>query len=88
MDDLAKSFHDVETIDMPKLENHITSDESEQLANSLQRAKAFVVSDSRPSVPDKPLYKTAAELITAPLENLQSLLPTWSEDGSDAEPAE
>jgi hypothetical protein len=84
MDDLAKHFHDVETIDLPQLENHITSDESEQLANSLQRAKAFVPSDSRPSVPDKPLYKTAAEMITAPLENLQGLLPSWSDDEQES----
>ncbi|KAJ6073351.1 hypothetical protein N7467_011436 [Penicillium canescens] len=88
MDDLAKSFHDVETIDLPKLENHITSDESEQLAYSLQRAKVFVPSNSRPSVPTKPLYETVAELITGPFENLQGLLPTWSEDEPDPKPPE
>jgi hypothetical protein len=88
MDDLAKSFHDVETIDLPKLENHITSDESEQLAYSLQRAKVFVPSNSHPSVPTKPLYETVAELITAPFENLQGLLPTWSEDEPDPKPPE
>ncbi|KAJ5742453.1 uncharacterized protein N7511_011472 [Penicillium nucicola] len=88
MDDLSKSFHDVETIDLPKLENHITFDESEQLASSLQRAKVFVPSDLRPRVPNKPLYETAAEMITAPLENLQGLLPTWSEDEPEPKRAE
>ncbi|KAJ5316503.1 hypothetical protein N7508_001011 [Penicillium antarcticum] len=88
MDDLGRNFHDVETIDLPKLENHITSDESEQLANALQRAKVFVPSDSRPSVPNKPLFETAAEMITAPLENLQGLLPTWLGDDPDPKPAE
>ena len=79
MDGLAQHMRD-ETIDLVKLESFLTVGESGELAESLNRTKIFVPSQSHPNLPDKPPYETAAGLITAPLDHLRDLFKKWPEN--------
>jgi hypothetical protein len=79
MDGLTRHMRD-ETIDLVSLESCLSSEESEALAESLNRTKIFVPSQSHPHIPDKPPYETAVGLITAPLDHLRDLFKKWPEN--------
>ncbi|KAJ5550330.1 hypothetical protein N7461_005028 [Penicillium sp. DV-2018c] len=80
MEGLAQHMRDEETNDLVRLEESVTEEESEKLAQSLNRTKMFVPSRAHPSDPDKPMYATAAGLLTAPLDHLQDLFRKWPEE--------
>ncbi|KAJ5960822.1 uncharacterized protein N7479_007972 [Penicillium vulpinum] len=82
MEGLAKHMQDEEANDLVILEESLTSDESEKMAESLNRTKIFVPSRSHPYGMDKPRYETAASLLTAPLDHLQDLFRRWPEEES------
>jgi hypothetical protein len=82
MDGLNRHMRD-ETIDLVDLESGITTEESEALAESLNRTKIFVPSHSHPNIPDKPPYETAAGLIAAPLDHLRNLFKKWPTEEGD-----
>jgi len=81
MNDLSKHIHDEETIDLVKLEEAITPEESAKLAKSFSRTKIFVPSRSHPSAPDKPPFETAVGLLMAPIDQLADLFRRWPEKG-------
>ncbi|KAL2836467.1 hemerythrin HHE cation binding domain-containing protein [Aspergillus pseudoustus] len=77
MADLSEHIKDEENQDLPKLEDAITKEESEQLSKSFGRTKMFVPSRSHPSAPDKPPFETVAGLMAAPIDHLADLFRSW-----------
>lgn len=77
MGDLSKHIEEEEKDDLPKLEDALTTEESEELATSFGRTKIFVPSRSHPSAPDKPPFETVIGLMTAPIDHLADLFRTW-----------
>ncbi|CAG8891988.1 unnamed protein product [Penicillium egyptiacum] len=82
MEGLARHMRDEETNDLVILEESLTSDESEKLAESLSRTKMFVPSRSHQYDFGNPHYETVADLLTAPLDHLQDLFRRWPEEES------
>jgi hypothetical protein len=77
MEDLFEHIKEEESEDLPRLEEMLTTDESESLCKSFGRTKMFVPSRSHPSAPDKPPFETAIGLMTAPIDQLADLFRTW-----------
>ncbi|KAJ5103773.1 hypothetical protein N7532_004302 [Penicillium argentinense] len=77
MKDLSKHIKEEESDDLPKLEDNLTTEESEDLSKSFGRTKMFVPSRSHPSAPDKPPFETAVGLMTAPIDHLADLFRKW-----------
>ncbi|GES60571.1 HHE domain protein [Aspergillus terreus] len=77
MQDLSEHIKEEETQDLPKLEDALTTEESEGLSKSFGRTKIFVPSRSHPSAPDKPPFETAIGLMTAPIDHLADLFRRW-----------
>jgi len=73
MKDLIEHIKEEENNDLPALESAIPAAESESLAKSFGRTKAFVPSRSHPSAPSKPPFETAVGLLTAPIDHLGDL---------------
>jgi hypothetical protein len=73
MKDLIQHIKEEESDDLPALESAIPTSESETLASSFGRTKAFVPSRSHPSAPSKPPFETAAGLLTAPIDHLADI---------------
>lgn len=82
MDDLKACARTEETMDLVKLENAVTAEESERLARSFGRTKYFAPTRAHSSMPDRPPYETAVGLLTAPLDQLQDLFRRWPESES------
>ncbi|CAG7946533.1 unnamed protein product [Penicillium nalgiovense] len=80
MEGLARHMQDEETNDLVILEESLTSDESEKLAESLGRTKMFVPSRSHSYDLGNPHYETVADLLTAPLDHLRDLFRKWPEE--------
>jgi hypothetical protein len=70
MKDLLEHIKEEENDDLPALEKAIATAESESLAKSFERTKAFVPSRSHPSAPSKPPFETVVGLLTAPIDHL------------------
>jgi len=77
MKDLSEHIKEEERGDLPKLEESLTTEESEDLSKTFGRTKMFVPSRSHPSAPDKPPFETAIGLMTAPIDHLADLFRTW-----------
>jgi len=77
MKDLAQHIKEEENDDLPALESAIQTDESESLAKSFGRTKAFVPSRSHPSAPNKPPFETAIGLMAAPIDHLGDLFRSF-----------
>jgi len=73
MNDLNAHITEEENDDLPALESAIQTAESESIAKSFGRTKAFVPSRSHPSAPDKPPFETVVGLMTAPIDHLADL---------------
>lgn len=73
MKDLNEHIVGEENDDLPALETAIQTAESESIAKSFGRTKAFVPSRSHPSAPDKPPFETVVGLMTAPIDHLADL---------------
>ncbi|KAJ5513727.1 hypothetical protein N7463_003279 [Penicillium fimorum] len=82
MEGLAQHMQDEEANDLVILEESLTFDDSEKLADSLNRTKIFVPSRSHSYDLKKPQYETAAGLLSAPLDHLQNLFRKWPEEES------
>ena len=74
MDDVATHVHRKETVDLVKLENAITSEESERLARQFDRTKIFAPTRAHP---DRSPFDTAVALMMAPLDHVQDLFRRW-----------
>jgi hypothetical protein len=70
MKDLNQHIQEEENDDLPALESAIQNDESESIAKSFGRTKAFVPSRSHPNAPNKPPFETVIGLMTAPIDHL------------------
>jgi len=70
MKDLNQHIQEEENDDLPALESALQEDESESMAKSFGRTKAFVPSRSHPSAPSKPPFETVIGLMTAPIDHL------------------
>ena len=88
MDDLAAHVYKEEKVNLIKLENAITAEESERLALSFERTKFFVPTRAHPNAPDRPPYQTAVGLITAPLDYLQDVFRKWPDEEFNPVPLE
>ncbi|KAJ5803701.1 uncharacterized protein N7518_000004 [Penicillium psychrosexuale] len=77
MQDLYEHIKEEESQDLPKLEDALGAEESENLSRSFGRTKMFVPSHSHPSAPDKPPFETAIGLMTAPIDHLTDLFRKW-----------
>ncbi|CRL18026.1 unnamed protein product [Penicillium camemberti] len=82
MEGLARHMRDEEANDLVILEETLTSDESEELGETLSRTKMFLPSRSHLYDLDNPRFETVADLITAPLDRLQDLFRKWPEEES------
>lgn len=79
MDELKTHANTEETMDLVKLENAVTAEESERLARSFGRTKYFAPTRAHPEMPDRPPFETAVALLMAPLDKLQDLFRRWPE---------
>lgn len=72
---LTHHMKDEENDDLPQLEDALKADEgqSESLATSFGRTKAFVPSRSHPSAGEQPPFETVMGLLTAPIDHLGDL---------------
>jgi len=70
MKDLNEHIKEEENDDLPALESAIQTEESESIAKSFGRTKAFVPSRSHPNAPSKPPFETVVGLMTAPIDHL------------------
>ncbi|KAJ5751677.1 hypothetical protein N7520_008594 [Penicillium odoratum] len=77
MVDLSQHIKEEEADDLPKLEEVLSQEESEEYSTSFGRTKMFVPSRSHPSAPDKPPYETAVGLLAAPIDHLADLFRKW-----------
>ncbi|KAF3492091.1 HHE domain-containing protein [Arthroderma uncinatum] len=73
MDKLSQHIREEEQEDLVKLENSLANNESEALATSFKRTKAFVPSRPHPSAPNNPPFETAVGLLTAPIDHLADI---------------
>jgi len=73
MKDLNQHIKEEEESDLPALESAMDTTDSEAMAKSFGRTKAFVPSRSHPSAPSKPPFETVVGLLTAPIDHLGDL---------------
>jgi len=73
MKDLNQHIKEEENDDLLALESAIESNESESIAKSFGRTKAFVPSRSHPNAPNKPPFETVVGLMAAPIDHLGDL---------------
>lgn len=73
MNDLSQHVAEEERDDLPKLEENIGKNESEEMAHSFARTKHFVPTRSHPGAPDKPPFETVVGLLAAPIDKLMDL---------------
>ncbi|QQK41684.1 hemerythrin/HHE cation-binding motif [Penicillium digitatum] len=76
MENLTEHIKEEENDDLPKLEQALTQEDSEEYSKSFGRTKMFVPSRAHPSAPDKPPYETVVGLLTAPIDHLADLFHT------------
>ncbi|KAJ5480421.1 hypothetical protein N7530_005930 [Penicillium desertorum] len=71
-----------EEVDLPRLEELLSKEESVELTKSLDRVKIFVPSRSHPLAPTEPFFETAVGFLTAPIDFLADLFRKWP-DGKE-----
>jgi hypothetical protein len=72
--ELSQHIKEEENGDLPTLEKHLSAGESEDLAASFSKTKAFVPSRSHPSAPDDGgPFETVAGLMAAPMDRIGDL---------------
>ncbi|KAK5207821.1 hypothetical protein LTR41_006333 [Exophiala xenobiotica] len=77
---LSKHIEEEENYDLPKLEESLPADETDNLSRSFARTKMFVPTRSHPMAPDKPPYETVAGLMAAPIDRLGDLFRKFPKD--------
>ena len=87
MNDLAEHIKEEETTDLPALEAVLSSDDSEKLAKSFSRTKAFIPSRSHLVAPSKPPFETVAGFMAAPLDHLGDLLRKFPDENISTTPS-
>lgn len=87
MNDLNAHIRWEENEDLPALETSIQPTESEAMAKSFGRTKAFVPSRSHPSAPNKPPFETVVGLMAAPIDHLADLFRKFPEKTTSPNPS-
>jgi hypothetical protein len=87
MKDLNQHIKEEENDDLPALEGAIQNDESESIAKSFGRTKAFVPSRSHPNAPNKPPFETVIGLMTAPIDHLGDLFRKFPDKPASPNPS-
>lgn len=77
MEDLSHHIEEEERIDMPRLDEELSRDESVDLTRSFARTKMFVPTRSHPMATSKPPFETAIGLMTAPIDSLADMFRKW-----------
>jgi len=84
MDDLAQHIKEEEMEDLAALDEVISTEESERMAKSFRRTKAFVPSHSHPMAPNKPPFETVAGLMAAPIDRLGDMLRKFPDETDES----
>lgn len=63
--------------DMPRLEEKLSREESQALAQSFERTKYITPTRSHPSAPNRPYFENFAAMLAAPIDKFQDLLRSW-----------
>ncbi|KAG0158822.1 hypothetical protein PDIDSM_6342 [Penicillium digitatum] len=87
MENLTEHIKEEENDDLPKLEQALTQEDSEEYSKSFGRTKMFVPSRAHPSAPDKPPYETVVGLLTAPIDHLADLFRKWPDKSGMPNPS-
>jgi hypothetical protein len=87
MKDLDQHIKEEENDDLPALEKAISVSESQSLAKSFGRTKAFVPSRSHPSAPSKPPFETIVGLLTAPIDHLGDIFRKFPDETVSPNPS-
>jgi len=87
MKDLNQHIKEEEDEDLPALEGELQRDESQSMAKSFGRTKAFVPSRSHPSAPAKPPFETVVGLMTAPIDHLGDLFRKFPDETVSPNPS-
>ena len=84
---LQHNYTEETTKDLVKLEGAITREESRRLAKQFNRTKMFLPTRAHPSIPDKPPFETAMELLAAPVDQLADLFRQWPKHNPNDNPS-
>jgi hypothetical protein len=87
MNDLNAHIREEENDDLPALETAIQTADSESMAKSFGRTKAFVPSRSHPGAPDKPPFETVVGLMAAPIDHLADLFRKFPDKTTSPNPS-
>ncbi|PVH69567.1 hypothetical protein DL98DRAFT_661618 [Cadophora sp. DSE1049] len=87
MKDLNQHIQEEENDDLPALESALQENESESMAKSFGRTKAFVPSRSHPSAPNKPPFETVIGLMTAPIDHLGDIFRKFPDETISPNPS-
>ncbi|KAK3842659.1 MAG: hemerythrin HHE cation binding domain protein [Linnemannia gamsii] len=77
---LAQHIKEEEEIDLIKLEQELSNEESFGLANKFHLTKKFVPTRSHPSAPNQPPFETVVGLLTAPIDKLRDAFSRFPKD--------
>jgi hypothetical protein len=80
MRDVDAHIKGEENGDLPALENAIKAADSESIAKSFERTKAFAPSRSHPNAPRKPPFETVVALMAAPIDRLADLFRKFPDE--------
>lgn len=84
---LNQHIEEEEKQDLPEFESALHKDESESIAKSFGRTKAFVPSRSHPHAPNKPPFETVVGLMTAPIDHLGDLFRKFPDETISPNPS-
>ncbi|KAI1496909.1 hypothetical protein F5X99DRAFT_48725 [Biscogniauxia marginata] len=71
--DVQKTAADEEERDIPRLEDQLQGDRSLELSRAFDRTKMLAPTRSHPSASEKPLFGTAAVLLTTPIDKIADI---------------
>ncbi|KAL8708417.1 MAG: hypothetical protein Q9220_006707 [cf. Caloplaca sp. 1 TL-2023] len=77
MTDLHEHIKHESEEDMPRLEEKLSREESQALAQSFERTKIFTPTRSHPSAPNRPYFENFAAMLAAPIDRFKDLLSAW-----------
>ncbi|KAF7900244.1 uncharacterized protein EAF01_007546 [Botrytis porri] len=87
MKNLNEHIKGEESNDLPALESALDNNESQAIAKSFGRSKAFVPSRSHPSAPSKPPFETVVGLLTAPIDHLGDMFRKFPDNTISPNPS-
>jgi hypothetical protein len=86
---LAEHIKEEEQHDLPSLEESLKTfaGESESMAKSFDRTKAFVPTRSHPSAGEHPPFETVMGLLTAPIDHIADIFRKFPEKKTSPNPS-